>query len=388
MDESAASDEQQPDLGDLRSRFPGFFPPDDSQLREFMIDGMVAFDANALLDVYRFNDRARREYLAALRKLAERLWIPYRVGQELLENRLRVIEECSTATNKLAEELDSAFGGVTQVIRRFGDRRGLSTQQIARLEMLVKETQDQVIEQANSSYTFDLRLETSIKGDPILSDLETVLAGKVGPPLDEPQKAKAEALRRLDAGIPPGYKDWKKDRERAIGDCIIWFQLIREAALRRRPVVLVCNERKPDWVREDLGRKVGAQPELVAEMMDKSAMPFHLMSVQSFLVHARKYLGVTVSESTVQQAKYASENPIQKEVDELVRVHGQVQHIERETPYRIWLIFADGHRMGVEGKPPVNATLEAVSSEYEGTLRDNSSRDPWSTLPGYRRDRD
>ncbi|WP_433469991.1 PIN-like domain-containing protein [Spirillospora sp. CA-128828] len=40
----------------------------------------MAVDTNALFDVYRFNKEACEEYLATLRLLGNRLWIPNRVG--------------------------------------------------------------------------------------------------------------------------------------------------------------------------------------------------------------------------------------------------------------------------------------------------------------------
>jgi hypothetical protein len=244
---SDSSEDRAPDSAGLRERFPGYFPPGDDDVQDFMERGVVAFDTNALLDIYRFNDHARTEYIAALRQLSERLWIPHRVGEELLENRLSVINECSTATDTFAKDLNSAFESVVQVTRNFGNRRHLSEHQKSKLEKLLTDAEEEVIRQARAAYNFDLEVDSSIKSDPILFALEAVLEGKVGPPLEDQKAAEMDAIQRLEAEIPPGYKDWKKDRKRAIGDCLIWLQLIREATHRRLPITLVCNEQKPDW---------------------------------------------------------------------------------------------------------------------------------------------
>jgi hypothetical protein len=210
--DSSPLDEQQSNLTGLRDRFPGYFPPDGDQVKDFITYGMVAFDTNALFDVYRFNEQARAEYLASLHLLSNRLWIPNRVGQELLERRLTIIKECSTAGDVLATDLSKAFGAVIQILREFGNRRGLSRNQIAQLEDLATRTRDEITESAADFYSFGLKLDESLKGDPILQQLDFLLDGKVGPPLLDVAKAEAEALKRLEAEIPPGYRDWRRKK--------------------------------------------------------------------------------------------------------------------------------------------------------------------------------
>lgn len=296
-------EKQQANLTGLRDQFPGFFAPDEAQVRDFITTGTVAFDTNALLDVYRLNPQAREEYFAALRGLGNRLFVPHRVGREMLEHRLAVIEECSTATEVLARDLSHAFTKVTQLIRAFGNRRGLSRDQVSELESLSTDARDVITRRAAEFYNFGMDLDASSKDDPILAELVVLLDGKVGPPLADAKAAEKEAMRRIDAKIPPGFMDANKIPDRAIGDYLIWRQIMERAAQVRTPIILVTNDQKADWVRVDLGRKLGAHPELVAEMIRTCGVPFHLVNVQRFLVHAREYLGASVSDSTVNQAE-------------------------------------------------------------------------------------
>src|SRR4051812_28491570 len=121
-----ADDEPQPTTSGLQDRFPGHFPPDDNQIRELITGGMIALDTNALFDAYRLNGQARDEYLGTLRLLGDRLWIPNRVGEEFLQRRLAVIKECSAAADELRETLGKEFDSITQSLRAFGNRRGLT----------------------------------------------------------------------------------------------------------------------------------------------------------------------------------------------------------------------------------------------------------------------
>lgn len=362
MQDHASPHEDHPiGLGGLRNRFPGYFPPNEEQIKHFITHGLVAFDTNALLDVYRLNSRARRQYLSALRSLADRLWIPNRVGQEFLEHRLAVIKECSTANDKLKEDLNKEFEGIARTLREFGKRRGFTSRQMSTLEMMISNANDDIVRQAREYYKFDLMVDSSIRGDAILGSLERVLADKVGAELESPKTHEAEGLRRIQDTIPPGYLDYKKNPERAIGDYLIWRQLLNEATKRKLPVTLVTNDHKPDWVRENLGKKIGPRPELVAEMKSESGMPFHLINVRTFLLYSRKYLRVKVSDSTVQQAGSTSKSPGELRFWELVKQEGPIVHSARnESSKTINVKLASGRVFGLDVTRVTNETIEEI----------------------------
>ncbi|MER5647664.1 PIN-like domain-containing protein [Streptosporangium sp. NPDC002524] len=296
----------------LRQLFPGYFPPGEKGLELFIKEGLVVFDTNALFDIYRFSLRARSEFTSALKLLDGRLWIPNRVGQEILDLRLGIIKECAEANEVFESELRKTFDIVLQQIRNFGSRRGLTKQQISSLEDAVNSAFRNVSTQADSFFDFDLNVDDSIREDEILADLEEILDGKVGKPLDNMKVEEVEGARRIAEKIPPGYADHKKDSQKAVGDYILWRQLLIEAASRAKPVLLVTNDQKPDWVREVLGRKVGPRPELVEEMLQVAGVPFHLTTVKSFLLLAKKHLGAEVSATTVTQAQQFSDMELGK----------------------------------------------------------------------------
>lgn len=290
----------------LRDQFPGYFLPSDKEIRTLITEGLVAFDTNALFDLYRFNKQARGEYLASMRLLAARLWVPNRVAEEMLDRRLEVIRECSQAIAKLTGDLDGTFETLRQHIRSFGNRRGLSPETRGELEIMINNFSADLLVSASNSFTFELNVDNSIRTDPILSEIELLLDGRVGLPLSNAKEEMTEGRRRIEERIPPGYADDKKNPDKAIGDYFIWKQLLIEAKRRSLPVILVTNDQKEDWVREYQGRLIGPRPELVSELLQQTGQRFHMMSVKSFLLHAQKYLGATVSDSTVQQAEQFS----------------------------------------------------------------------------------
>jgi hypothetical protein len=69
-----------------------------------------------------------------------------------------------------------------------------------------------------SDEALDQTLDTS--KDPVLQKLESLLTDRVGKPLAPEKHSEAirEAQRRIDAGLPPGYKDKNKAGEMSSGD--------------------------------------------------------------------------------------------------------------------------------------------------------------------------
>lgn len=288
------------DLASLRDRFPGYYQDD---LQDFVTRGLVTFDTNALFDVYRFNQRARTEFLAALRLLGERLWISNRVGQELLENRSNVIKDAARATKELDANLSKHLDEAVGVIRKFGKRRGFADGQVTKLVNQLRRTQEAIVGNADQWIQFNLKGDEPPHRDPVLRHLEEVIGAKIGPLLPDTKAAESEALERFEREVPPGYLDWRKDKEKKVGDCLIWFQLIAEASKRNIPILMVTNERKADWVVKNKDDEIIApRPELVLEMKERTGLPFQLISIQDFLVYAKQHLGATVSDSTVEQA--------------------------------------------------------------------------------------
>ncbi|WP_242909200.1 PIN-like domain-containing protein [Actinomadura terrae] len=229
----------------LRGRFPWHFgPPAGAQLERFLTHGLVVFDTNALFDAYRLNPQGRAEFLRTLGLLGDRLWVPHRVAEEFLGNRLAVISECAGAVTKLTNDLGGSFRKLKADIEEFGGRRGLAKNSVDEVLKLLGEAQRQITEKIGSSYRFDLKAADCVTADPILTEIEKLLDRRIGPPLKDMRKVREEAAYRFERRIPPGYADADKPPEQAIGDYVLWVQLLQEVERLPRPVLFVTNEKK------------------------------------------------------------------------------------------------------------------------------------------------
>ena len=56
--------------------------------------------------------------------------------------------------------------------------------------------------------------------------------------------------------LPPGYMDdnevyKKKKGFQKYGDLIIWKEILRYSSVQKKPIILICNDKKEDWFNAD-----------------------------------------------------------------------------------------------------------------------------------------
>ncbi|GAA1628343.1 hypothetical protein GCM10009733_026360 [Nonomuraea maheshkhaliensis] len=289
-----------PSGNSLRELFPGYFPPDKDAIGNVMTSGLVVFDTNPLLDAYKLTGTARIEFLASMRALDDRLWIPHQVGLEFLRNRSSVIDYSSGFPARFRK----AAGDLHKEVQQLKDHRGLKDEDVKRIKQDIDAAITAILDAHTELYAFGVNKSVAIDKDPVFKEIEQIIARKVGPPLPNIDMAMKIGKQRLKEKIPPGYSDApEKGEEGALGDYFVWAQTLIEAKQRGLPVLLVTNETKADWIRTEGSFKRGPRPELVDEMLREAGQPFQLMNVRSFLFHAGQHLSATVSESTIKQAE-------------------------------------------------------------------------------------
>jgi PIN like domain len=209
-----------------------------------------------------------------LATLADRTWLPHRVAEEFHRNRIAVINDNDAAYMPVIDHLQSAQRSLndelTPKIKYLANRAALPEEEKARLLALAAECTKKAM-----SAIEKLRKE---HGPAELRDTDTILRrfqqlynGKVGPRFsdDEHEEALQEASRRIEAKIPPGYRDAKKDEP--YGDYFLWQQTLTQARTTKpSTLLLVTADSKEDWYQIVKGQTVGARPELAKELTDAS----------------------------------------------------------------------------------------------------------------------
>ena len=87
----------------MKDLFPGHFKESEKNLKQVWDSCIFVFDANILLNFYRYSDSTRREFLQLLQKIQERVWLPNRAAEEYLNNRLSVIDQQERSYDETAK---------------------------------------------------------------------------------------------------------------------------------------------------------------------------------------------------------------------------------------------------------------------------------------------
>ncbi|HUB98321.1 MAG TPA: PIN domain-containing protein [Solirubrobacterales bacterium] len=284
--------------------FEGYRTPTLDDYRNVFGAGMVVPDANVLLNLYRYTDRARDDLFSVLERLGERLWVPHQVLLEFWRNRDSVLRDPRDAQRAQTEMSDQREKAIS-AFRAWANRVSLPTERRTHLEGEMTQAFDAVIEevdQFNDESAIELARDTD--KDAVLAKLDTHLAGKVGDALGEDAHAAAltEGMRRVGDREPPGYLDRDKEGEAAAGDYLVWEQVLVEAERRGSDVIFVTADVKEDWWRREAGELRGPRLELVDELRSRAGSRLFMLRPPQLLELAREILEVTVQDDSVQDA--------------------------------------------------------------------------------------
>ncbi|WP_147268952.1 PIN-like domain-containing protein [Sphaerisporangium album] len=272
-------------------------------MKTVLTGGLVALDANVLLNLYRYLPSAREELFGVLEKLKSNLWVPHQVGLEFSRRRHAAIRDHESTFDTLSTHLDSSLQATITQINTFANRVSLDPLTKKHITSRLEEVFEGVRVAIERIKPDIQKLGAGTREDPVIKRLDLLLEDKVGPALvgKDLELAVVEAARRAELNIPPGYKDKGKDDSR--GDYLLWHQLIIEASSRGTPVLLVTDDVKEDWWRKDYGRTLGPRPELYEEMIEKAGVPFLMMTTSNFLRNTNVYLNAAVSVATIEAAQ-------------------------------------------------------------------------------------
>lgn len=286
----------------MKSLFPGHFKENDKDLRKVWDTSIFVFDANILLNLYRYSDTTRSEFLRVLEKIKGRSWLPHQAAEEYLNNRLVVIGQQEKSYDNTASSIKNLKSDLEN----------------ARQHPFVSKKTMQEVDRVFGTLCDELEKNKAvhtkrISNDEIKEAIASIFENGVGSPYDKTRLEEliAEGEERYKQKIPPGFKDGEKSGDselfvekcRKYGDLIVWSQVIDKASESGKGVVFVTDDKKEDWWERFNGKTVGPRPELVKEFRDKTNETFHMYQADRFLELARENLDAQVSKEIVEEIR-------------------------------------------------------------------------------------
>lgn len=286
----------------MKDLFPGHFKESDKSLKEVWETSLFVFDANILLNLYRYSDTTRNEFLRILTKIKDRAWLPHRAAEEYLNNRLLVIDQQEKSYDDTVKSIES----LRRDLENARQHPFVSKVVMKKVSSVFDELCDELRDN-KSAHT------TRISNDEIKDAIAGIFENSVGLPYERERMEKliTEGEERYKQKIPPGFRDSSKSGDsevfsekcRKYGDLIVWTQVIDKATELDNGVVLVTDDKKEDWWEKFKGKTIGPRPELVKEFKDRTNQTFHMYQADRFLELARENLGEHVSEEIVEEIR-------------------------------------------------------------------------------------
>lgn len=286
----------------MKELFPGHFKESDKNLRQIWGASLFVFDANILLNLYRYSDTTRKEFLRILDKVKDRAWLPHRAAEEYLNNRLSVIDQQEKSYDDTIKSIESL-------------KRDLeNARQHPFVSKSIMKKVYGVFDELSNELKYNKSIHTTrINDDEIKDSIARIFENSVGLPYEREkiEQLITEGEGRYRQKIPPGFKDGSKSGDndifsekcRKYGDLIVWTQVIDKANELSKGIVLVTDDKKDDWWEKFKGKTIGPRPELVKEFRDRTNQTFHMYQADRFLELARENLGEQVSEDIVEEIR-------------------------------------------------------------------------------------
>jgi len=289
----------------VKDIFASHFASDDERRSKIWRECFFVFDTNVLTSVYKRSDHARDAFYKIVRSLGDRLWIPYQVGFEFLDNRAKIAHDQAQLYADAAATLQSFLDSLDVATRHPFLSKELHNDFVDVSQRVIDELEDKMGFHRSRLTDDDVKLEVA-----------ELLSGKVGRKYDEAELrliVKEGEVRYANL-IPPGFQDVSKYKNSPVfgevckryGDLIIWKQVIEKAKELGQPVIMVTEEQKEDWWEKCGGRIIGPLPQLIEEFNIEAGQDFYLYSYHSFLNYANEYLEQNTSVEVIEEVRDAA----------------------------------------------------------------------------------
>lgn len=295
----------------MRTLFPGYYKPTPQDFDAMWQDCIFAFDANVLLNVYRYTPTTQERLIDILQKLGDRIWVPYQAAFEYQEQRLEVISQQLKAYEEIEKTVRESLQSVITAFNKFQRHPFLNFEEITKPISEAVEATIYHLQKLQSEHP------NLLTHDPLLEKITNLFEGKVGGPYTKQRRDEIhkQAEQRFKEEIPPGYKDKGKDGQKQSGDVVVWFQIIDHAKAQQKPIIFVTDDHKEDWWLKHKGKTVGPRPELIQEILSEAGVTFYMYQTDQFMDYAEKFLHLQEQPAAIAEVREVRE---QDEVEHLV----------------------------------------------------------------------
>lgn len=210
----------------MKNIFPGYYKKSDDDLKRIWDNGIILFDTNVLLNLYRYSDTTRETIIDLIKKFSDKIALPHQSALEYNRNRYEVIAEQEKAYREFLDKIAQ----IQKDLQSTSKPPFLSKKIDKELNSVFKDVRNEVEDSIKKYCDF-------LKEDPIFENLTDIFNGKISEAFtsEELEKIYTEGEIRYKSKTPPGYEDEKnKEGIRKFGDLVLWKQVIQIASKQKK----------------------------------------------------------------------------------------------------------------------------------------------------------
>lgn len=298
----------------MKHIFPGYYPSTAASINLAVEETLIVFDANVLLNLYRYPAETSKDLLAIMDCISNRIWLPHQVALEYHRNRLTVVSEQNRRFREARSVVEKALGSLDGELGKLQLKKRHSTIDPTSLMEAVKTASQSFYEQLKAQEETHQKVSSA---DKILDQLTKLFDNRVGnAPTDQDSlnSIELEGKKRYDNKIPPGYRDQSKDGESFIhaglvyankyGDLMLWMQMVAKCQAEGiKQLVFVTDDDKDDWwfiVDSEGEKRIGPRTELIEELSKSTSVEtFVMLSSDRFAQRFSELLNMDLGDKTV-----------------------------------------------------------------------------------------
>ncbi len=351
----------------MKKQFSGYYSPSKEDFSKLWKDCVFIFDANVLLNLYRYTASTANELIVILGKLSNRIWLPYQAALEYQKDRLNVISQQSEAYEKIQEWLQDVQRKLENQLRSYGKHPLIDVEKmIKKISHLFNAFEKEL--NKNKQQHPDL-----IHSDALRNIITSLFDGKVGPPYseDELEQMYKKGEKRYRQSIPPGFSDANKEGTQKYSDLVLWFQVIDKAKKIKKPIIFVTDEKKVDWWYKFKGETIGPHPKLIEEIKSEANVLFYMYHTDPFMKHVQDYLKQKVRQKAIEEVREVQKSLEEQNVfQEVSKALGQmVNELDsRRDVLATSRPLSDVNVRGLDHNSTQDTRIQAIIDEILSTL--------------------
>ncbi|HHE4876657.1 PIN-like domain-containing protein [Morganella morganii] len=354
----------------MREIFEGFYDITlDEETEIFKSDKTIfVFDANCFLNLYRCEEKTKKDFMDVTNNIKEKLWFPFQVGLEYQRNRLTVISKSLKDLNEIKKSLSEITSGISVFCE--GDKNIKNKyhelhKKLIELKEGVSDTVKVFIEE-----NIEVRMERGdyiSKSDDVRKWIDEISKGKISSSFTQAEinEINKEGEFRYRNKIGPGWKDEKEKGDSnsyfnnviykdKFGDLYLWKELLRKANEDSVDnIVFITNDLKEDWWYRVHGKTIGPLEVLKTEIVSNGIKKFKMYSQAEFVIKCSSiFKDINVNESSI------------KELEMLNKLKPKVSHDSLNVLDRLYKTTGLSH---FYNNPTLKAALD-LNKKYSAAI--------------------